>query len=199
MLYTTSPNFLVTSKKQVKTLEDLKGLKIRALGGPPTEMIKALGAVPTLIPMPDMYQSLDKGVVDGGLLPWEAIHGFRLYEVAKNLTIVPFYASYFTVCANRQKIQSMPKDLRDILLSKSGLEGSKFWGKNFFDSAEAGVMERVKASNIELNIYKVPDAEVARWSKIAGEPIWNEWVTKMEGKGHKEAREVLNTAVQLLK
>jgi len=64
--------------------------------------------------------------------------------------MVPFYASYFSVCANRQKIQSLPKDVRDILAAKGNLEGSKFWGKNFFDSAEAGVLERVKAANIEL-------------------------------------------------
>ena len=65
LLYTTSPNFLITTKKQVKTLEDLKGMKIRMLGGPPTEMAKALGAVPAPMPMPDMYQALDKGVFDG--------------------------------------------------------------------------------------------------------------------------------------
>ena len=53
VLHTTSPNFLITSKKQVKTLEDMKGLKIRTLGGPPTEMAKALGAVPAVLPMPE--------------------------------------------------------------------------------------------------------------------------------------------------
>jgi TRAP-type C4-dicarboxylate transport system substrate-binding protein len=199
VLYTGSPNFLVTSKKQVKTLDDMKGLKLRVLGGPPTEMVKALGAVPTLIPMPDMYQSLDKGVVDGGLLPWEAIHGFRLYEVAKYVTVAPFYLAYFTVCANRAKIQSMPKDLQAILMAKGGLEGSKFWGKEFFDSAEGGVMERVKAGNYELNRYDVPAAELAKWSDLAGKPLWEEWVKKMEGKGHKEARDILDTANALLK
>src|SRR6516162_6404206 len=89
LLYTSSPNLLV-SKRQVKTLDEFKGLKFRVLGGPPTEMAKALGAVPTLIPMPDVYQSLDKGVVDGAAAPWEAIQAFRLYEVAKNFTIAPF-------------------------------------------------------------------------------------------------------------
>ena len=121
VLHTTSPNFLITAKKQVKTLEDMKGLKIRTLGGPPTEMAKALGAVPAVLPMPDMYQALDKGVFDGAAVPWEAIHGFRLYEVAKNVTMVPFYASYFSVCANRQKIQSLPKDVRDQIMSVSAL------------------------------------------------------------------------------
>ncbi len=199
VLHTTSPNFLITSKKLVKTMEDLKGLKIRTLGGPPIEMAKALGASPAVLPMPDMYQALDKGVFDGAAVPWEAIHGFRLYEVAKNVTMVPFYASYFSLCANRQKIQSLPKDVRDILMAKGGLEGSKFWGKNFFDSAEAGVQERVKAAGITLTRYDVPNDELDRWKKVAGEPQWEAWVKKMEGKGHKEARDILNAALQFAK
>ncbi len=113
--------------------------------------------------------------------------------------MVPFYSSYFSLCANKQKIQSLPQDVRDQIMSVSGLAGSKFWGKNFFDSAEEGVKERVKAAGITLNRFTVPNDEQAKWSKIAGEPIWNDWVTKMEGKGYKDAREVLNNALALLK
>ena len=198
VLYTSSPNLLV-SKRQVKTLDEFKGLKFRVLGGPPTEMAKVLGAVPTLIPMPDVYQSLDKGVVDGAAAPWEAVQAFRLYEVARNYTIAPFYVAYFSLCANKQKWQSLPQDVRGAIMTVSGLTGAKFWGRNFFDTAEQGVIERAKAGNYELNRYTVPPDELARWTKLAGEPIWNEWVKKMEGKGHGNAREILNTALDLLK
>jgi TRAP-type transport system periplasmic protein len=199
VLYTSSPNLLLSSKKLVKSGEDFKGLKWRVLGGPPTEMAKTLGAVPTLIPMPDVYQSLDKGVVDAAAAPWEAVQAFRLYEVAKNVTAAPFYAAYFSICANKQKWQSLPQEVRNQIMSVSGLTGAKFWGKNFFDTAEAAVYERAKTGNYEINRYDVPADELARWSKAAGEPIWNEWVKKLEGKGHKDARDVLNTALELLK
>jgi TRAP-type C4-dicarboxylate transport system substrate-binding protein len=198
VLHTTSPNFLLTSKKQVKTLEDVKGLKLRTLGGPPIDMAKALGAVPTLIPMPDVYQSLDKGVVDGAVAPWEAIHGFRLYEVVKYYTMVPMYASYFSVCTNKAKWDSLPKDVRDQIMSVSGLAGAKFWGKNFFDTAEQGVIERAKAGNFELNKYVLPPDEAARWSKVAGAPLWEEWIKKMEGKGLKDARDIHKMQLDLL-
>jgi TRAP-type transport system periplasmic protein len=199
VLYSGSPNLIVTNKKPVKTLEDFKGLKIRILGGPPTEMAKALGAVPTLIPMPDMYQALDRGVVDAGAVPWEAVHGFRLYEVGRYYTEAPFYTAYFSVCANRQKIESLPKDVRDQIMSVSGLAGAKFWGKNFFDTAEQGVLEKVKAGNYALDRYVVPPDELVRWRKLAGEPLWDEWVKKMEAKGHKEARDILNATLEFLK
>ncbi|MEW6450017.1 MAG: TRAP transporter substrate-binding protein [Pseudomonadota bacterium] len=199
LLYTTSPYFILTTKKPVKTMEDMKGLKIRIPGGPPTEMIKALGAVPAPIPMPDMYQALDKGVVDGMGVPWEAVQGFRLYEVAKYYTMVSTVTPYFSLCANKQKWTSLPKDVRDAIMGVSGEKGAKFWGKNFFDTAEADALAKIKAGNYAMERYEMPAAEVARWQKTAGEPLWEEWVKKMEAKGHKEARDILNTTLDLLK
>jgi TRAP-type C4-dicarboxylate transport system substrate-binding protein len=198
-LWTSHPYFLITSKKQVKTMEDIKGLKIRVTGGPPTEQMKALGAVPVLIPMPDNYQSLDKGVIDGMGAPWEAIYAFRLYEVVKYYTILPLSGVYFSMSMNKAKWESLPKDIQAAIRSVSGLEAAKFWGRNFFDTAEEGVVERVKAGNHQMNKYVAPPEELDKWTKVAGEPLWKEWVKKMEGKGRPEAQQVLNAALDLLK
>lgn len=197
-LYTATPFFILTSKKQVKTLEDLQGLKIRIVGPPATAHFKALGGVPTPMPMPDVYQSLDKGVIDGAGAPWEAVHAFRLYEVGKYVTIAPLSTVYFSICANRAKIQSLPAEVRAQLLSVSGLAASKFWGKNFFDTAEQGVEAALKEAKKELVRYDLPVAERERWTKVAA-PIHEDWVKRMEARGHKEAREILNTAIAELK
>ncbi len=198
-LWSSNPYFLITTKKQVKTIEDIKGLKIRVVGGPPTEQMKALGAIPTLIPMPDTYLSMDKGVIDGMGAPWEAIHGFRLYEIVKYYTLVPLSAVYFSMSVNKQKWESLPKDIQQAITSVSGLEAAKFWGKNWFDTAEEGVMESAKKGNYQINKYVVPQQEQDRWTKVAGEPLWKEWVKKMEGKGRPEAQQILNTTIELLK
>jgi len=198
-LWTSHPYFLITTKKQVKTMEDIKGLKIRVVGGPPTEQIKALGGIPTLIPMPDTYLSLDKGVIDGMGAPWEAIYAFRLYEIVKYYTIVPLSAVYFSMSMNKQKWESLPKDVQQAMTSVSGLEAAKFWGHNFFDTAEEGVVERVKKGNYQMVKYVVPPEELERWTKVAGEPLWKDWVKKMESRGRTEAQQVLNAALELLK
>ncbi len=198
-LWSSSPYFLITTKKQVKTMEDIKGMKIRVVGGPPTDQMKALGAVPTLIPMPDTYLALDKGVIDGMGAAWEPILGFRLYEIAKYYTIIPLSAVYFSMSMNKQKWESLPKDIQDAITSVGGLEAAKFWGKNFYDTAEEGVLELAKKGNYQINRYVVPQAEAARWTKVAGEPIWKEWVKKMEGKGHADAKQILSATLDLLK
>ncbi len=198
-LWTGDPRFLITSKKQVKTMEDIKGLKIRTAGGPPTEQMKALGAVPVLIPMPETYQSLDKGVVDGLDISWEATNSYRLYEVAKYYTFAPLTTTYFSMVMNRQKWESLPKDLQQAITSVSGLEAAKFWGRNFFDTVEAAVVENAKKGGYTLVKYVLPPEEGERWVKASAEPIWKEWVKKMEAKGRPEAQQILNAALEMFK
>jgi TRAP-type C4-dicarboxylate transport system substrate-binding protein len=197
-LWTSQPYFLITTKKQVKAIEDIKGLKIRVVGGPPTEQMKALGAVPLLIPMPDTYQSLDKGVIDGMGAPWEAIHSFRLYEIVKYYTIVPLSAVYFSMAVNKEKWESLPPEIQQAMTNGSGLEAAKFWGRNFFDTAEEGVIERVQKGNHQMVKYVPPQQEVERWTKVS-EPLWKEWLKKMEGRGRPEAQQILDATLELLK
>ncbi len=197
-LYTATPFFILTTKKQIKSLEDVQGMKIRIVGPPSTAHFKAIGGVPTPMPMPDVYQALDRGVLDGASAPWEALHAFRLYEVSKFITIAPLATVYFSICANRAKMQSLPADVRDQIMSVGGLAGSKFWGKNFFDSAQQGVEAALKEAKKELVRYDLPAAEVQRWNKLA-EPVHEDWVKRNEAKGHKEAREILNTMLSMLK
>lgn len=196
LLYTSNPYILITTKKHVKTLEDLKGLKIRMTGGPPTEQMKALGGVPMMIPMPGNYIALQKGVIDGMGAPWEAILGFRLYEVVKYYTEVPFPAVYFSIAFNKNKWNSLPRDIQDAIMSVSGLKGSQFWGRNFFDTAKDGVFQK---TGVEINFYSLTPEERERWLKIGGQPIWNQWVKSMKSKGHSEAQDILDAALTMLK
>jgi TRAP-type C4-dicarboxylate transport system substrate-binding protein len=113
--------------------------------------------------------------------------------------MVPMFTAYFSICANKQKWASLPADVRAQIMSVSGLAGAKFWGKNFFDTAEEDALVKIKAGKHAMNRLDLPPAEVARWQKIAGEPLWDAWVKKMEAKGHKEARAILNDALEMLK
>jgi TRAP-type C4-dicarboxylate transport system substrate-binding protein len=199
LLYASHPYILITKNKPVETMEDIKGLKIRMPGGPPTEMAMALGATSLLIPMPDVYIALQKGVIDGMGAPWEGIHAFRLYEVVDHYTDTPFPATYFSVVMNKRKWNNLPKDIQAAIMRVSGLEGSKFWGRNWFDTAKDAVMEKTKAMGKELAHHPMSDDERQRWIETAGQPIWDNWVAAMEKQGHSQAREILDTVLELCK
>lgn len=199
LFYTSEPYTLITRDKPVKKLEDLKGMKIRMTGGPPTDMMKALGGVPMLIPMPDNYMSLQKGVIDGLGAPWEAINVWRFYEVTNYYTQVPFPTVYFSISMNKAKWNSLPKDVQDAIMSVGGEKGSKFWGRNFFDAMKAQTLSKLKELGKADNVFQLSDAERQRWIDVGGKPVWDQWVKNMNAKGHKDAQAILDTAMDLLK
>lgn len=199
LLYTSEPYSLITRKKPVKTLEDIKGLKVRMSGGPPTEMVKAIGGVPMLIPMPDNYISMQKGVIDGIGAPWEAIHVWRFYEVAKYYTDVPFPAVYFSIAMNKNKWNSLSKEVQDAIMKVGGLEGSKFWGREFFDAMHEKSVAKLKAEGAEDRIITLSSEERQRWIEAGGKPVWDKWVKDMNAKGFSNAQEILDTTIELSK
>ena len=198
VLYGGEKFSLLSPKKQVRTLEDMKGLKIRTVGGPMVEAVKAYGANPMAIPMPDCYLAMQKGTVDGMGAGWEPMPGFRLQEVTKYFTTnIPFGASYFAIVMNKKKWESLPKDIQDAVMSISGLEGSKWFGKNFFDSAVEAIPKLLKEQGYDITVYSLPDDERQRWVEIGCKPVWEGWVKRMESQGHTKARDVLNAAIEL--
>lgn len=199
LFYTSEPYSLITRNKPVKRMEDIKGMKIRMTGGPPTDMMKALGGVPMLIPMPDNYISLQKGVIDGMGAPWEAINVWRFYEVVKYFTEVPFPAVYFSISMNKKKWNGLPKDVQDAIMSVGGLKGSKFWGRNFFDAMKDQTLEKLAAKGLADNIFQLSPEERQRWIDVGGKPVWSKWVKSMNAKGYKNAQEILDAALTINK
>ena len=198
LLYTSDPYILMTTKKHVKKLEDMNGLRIRMMGGPSTEMMKALGGVPMSIPMPDNYISMQKGVTDGMGSSWEAAIAFRLYEVAPYYTIdVSFPVVYFSISMNKDVWEDLPKDIQEIFNKAGGLEGSMFFGKYYMDSAKDELFEKARSEGYPTYVYSLPDDERARWLEVGGKPIWNDWLDRMNKEGHPEAQEILNTLLKM--
>ena len=195
LLFTSDPYVLITTNKWVKNLEDIKGLKLRMTGGPPTQMVNALGGTSVLIPMPDVFISLQKGVIDGLAAPWEAMHAFKFYEIVNYYTEGPFPAVYFSIAMNKAKWNSLPEDVQNAVMSVSGLKGSVFWGHNFFDTAKEVTIKDIHNRGKKFNMYILPDEERAKWLDIAGKPLWKNWVSDMENKGYKDARMILDTVL----
>jgi TRAP-type transport system periplasmic protein len=199
LTFTSQPYILITSKKQVKTMDDMQGLKIRVTAGPPIDMMKLLGATPVTMGMPDTYMNLQKGVIDGMLVPWEALLSFRQYEVVKYYTYAPLVTVYFTQAMNDSKWNSIPADVKKQIESVSGLKGSTFWGENMFDTAVIAGRDEVKKQGIEMVEYTLPADELAKWNAKAGQPLWDTWVKAQTDAGHPEAKDILSTTLDLIK
>ncbi|MDY7001727.1 MAG: TRAP transporter substrate-binding protein, partial [Thermodesulfobacteriota bacterium] len=107
------PGLVHTAKKPVKKLEDMRGLKLRATGNS-AKVVKAMAGTPVAMSMPDSYQSIQKGVVDGGVYPVETNKGWNMGEVVDYCTesFSAAYTTTFFVVMNKDKWESLPRDVQ---------------------------------------------------------------------------------------
>ncbi|MFA4969836.1 MAG: TRAP transporter substrate-binding protein [Sulfuritalea sp.] len=182
-----------------KTLEELKGLKVRAPSRLGSKMIEALGMIPVQMPAPAVSEAISKGVVDGANIPWEVVTPFKLQEITKFHVEVPQGMakpgnSIFIFAMNQAKYDSLPADLKKVIDANSGLETSKWAGK-VFDQPE---VEARKISQARGNTFiTITPAEYARWKK-ATDLVDDAWMKEAAAKGA-NGKALYDEAVTLLK
>jgi TRAP-type C4-dicarboxylate transport system substrate-binding protein len=181
MLSTSPINVIQTLSKSVKTLDDVKGLKLRGTGRL-GDIVKALGATPIPIETPDLYDGLKRSVIDGALLPMETMKGFKTGELIKYVTASWRVGSAycFYVVMNKQKWNSLPADVQKVMtdFSKEFIERwTVEWnnidieGRDFFKS-NGGKIESVL------------DADSPKWVK-AVQPVIDDYKKDLISKGNK--------------
>ncbi len=191
--YVHAPGQIFTRKKPFKTLSDLKGMKIRATSPHIQESLKILGASPVAIPVTEVYNALDRGVVDGTAMPFEGLWVFKQQEVVDYGTICDLYTMNFTVVMNTKRWNALPADVKKIFEENIGLVMSRKAGI-VYDKTEAALKKKVLESGVKMN--DLPQADLAKW-KAEGKKICESWAKEMDAKGLqgsavlKEARSLL--------
>ena len=176
--------------KAYRTLDDLKGLRLRAPSAAQAKQIQYMGAVPIAAPITEVYPGLERGTMDGAMVPFTTILDFRLGEVAKGYTIAGpiFGRSVFLIAMNQQKYDSLPASARAAIDKLSGRALSRKATDVYIKRAEQAVASvRGKA-----DVYELPKAEQQRITKTL-RPIIDEWIKESEAKGI-PARDMLRRA-----
>ncbi len=105
----------ILSKKPIRTLEDLKGLKIRTFGSVPPQVFEALGAVPVNLQFHEVYEGLQRGTVEAAYVGAGAAFAYKLHEVAKYYSDFKGGAdSCYTSFVNLDTYNSWPQNLKDL-------------------------------------------------------------------------------------
>lgn len=191
------PHVFVSAKKPIYSVDDLKAMKVRVLGGPPTMQFTALKATPILMPMPDIYMSLQKGTLDGGDLTWESILAFRFYELADKYLEAPLGPSLITMIMNKRKWDTISPAGQAAIMEISGVKGSALWGKNWSDAAKVVVLQRAEALRPNFEFVSLEGDALKEWTDISVTPIHKEWVATMEKKGYDRAQQILDRCIEL--
>ncbi|MFC1980407.1 TRAP transporter substrate-binding protein [Chloroflexota bacterium] len=178
-IFCTGPNLFHT-KEAVRTMEDLKGMKIRSPGGPANRTLELLGAIPTAMPFPEIYNALERGVLDGCLLPSETVQPIALMEVTNYHTLgfSPSQTAFYVVM-NQNTYNSLPRNIQKVFDDLSGDNFADFAGRAWTKFDGEG-LDMIKAAGREVIILS-PE-EVARMREIT-KPSIAEWAASMNAKG----------------
>ena len=150
--------YLYLNKKNIKTLEDLKGLKIRVYGVFES-VVKAIGASPMSLPLGDVYTATQRNVIDGLITNPGACRQFALYEVAKTVISPGFLQMSAAMYMNKNVWNSLSKKAQDVILDES--RNAEIIGKREvtkmtnadFEAAIKGGMTIIKLSPEESNKF----------------------------------------------
>jgi len=181
---------LISRGKPIRSLDDLKGMRMRAPSAAQARQLEVMGAVPIAMPITEVYQSLERGVIDGAMLPFSTIPDFRLGEVGRAYTIAGplFGRSSFLVAMNRKKYDSLSPGARAAIDRLSGRSLSLKATEVYLKRSTEGVESvRGKAEVVQLSA-----AEQKRISEVL-RPIVTDWIKESEAKGI-PAREMLRRA-----
>jgi TRAP-type C4-dicarboxylate transport system substrate-binding protein len=160
MLWNSDTASIMSKTKPVRTLEDMKGMKIRTPSAAQSAQLEAIGAIPVDMPAGQIYNALDRGVVDASMIPMSAALDFKLIEVAKYFTInAPLGRSPFLVAMNRARYEKLPADLRKIIDDTTGLKLS-LKGAETYDRQNNAALD---AAAKDRELIKLSAEESKRW------------------------------------
>ncbi|KPQ30877.1 TRAP transporter substrate-binding protein [Halomonas sp. HL-93] len=123
-MFTTGPGYLHTKEALIESPDDLAGLRLRRPTSVVGDMFERLDAQAVGMPAPDVFTSMQRGVVDGLSFNWEGMKTFRLNELAEYHTEVPLYDLSLIATMNPETYNGLPDHLKEVIDDHSGLEWS---------------------------------------------------------------------------
>ena len=188
---------MLHTKEPVSSPSDLQGMKIRGGSRMVNQLLERVGASPIGLPVTAIPESLSKGVIDGATIPWEVTTALKVPELVGNHTEFEGPAIYnltFVLAMNKDRWESLPEDLQDVIWRNSGHEFSVFAGGTM---EEADAPARQAAVDQGNTIVTVSEEDAKEWDAMA-RPIYESWVADMESQGIDgqalidEARQLMN-------
>ena len=178
-MFTTEPGYIM-SRQPAGNAAQINGMKLRAAGtGVP--VLSALGAAPVGMPMPDVPQSVQTGVIDGTMTSREVLQDFRLAESLKYVTDYPTVVVSFAAVMDRKRWERLPDNVKAVI-EELGPEMAT-WTGHYHDEENVGAAMEWSKREHNVQVVSLSDEERAAWdAKLA--PMETQWVQEMTAAGH---------------
>jgi TRAP-type C4-dicarboxylate transport system substrate-binding protein len=185
-LFAHNGGVIHTRERKVERIDDLKGLRIRSPSPAVNEMLSFLGATPVGMPPAQVYENLQKGVIDGVVFPWDPVKSFRLDELLRYHLEARSYTVSFYFVMNEKKYNALPPDVRAAIDKLSGDNLIPKFGP-WWDKWDAAGLAAAKARG--NTVTQLSDADRAQWRKTLA-PMIEKELDKLAKDGIANAREI---------
>lgn len=163
---------------QAVTEPDLSGLTLRAPGPIQTDVIEELGGSAVGMPAPEIYDSLERGVIDGLVTADTAIQSFTLHEVIGHATLMNFYVAGQFLAMNQQSWDSLSQAQQQAITEAAGREMSLV-GATTYDQIHDEIIPRYES---EWGVEVVEVEDLGPWEE-AVQPVIDRWISAQEDAG----------------
>lgn len=162
-----------TVNKQIKILADWKGLLVSINTPLESDLVKALGAAPVLVDWVDEVPSLQKGLINAGIISSLAgLYNVGYADVIKYLTVCNRAGGMGFIAINLDVWKGMPKDIQDIML-KTAQDFTNSFNKAFKQGEEVDWLQGIEKQGV--TIYNLPIDERNKWitaTKPVADSFW---------------------------
>jgi TRAP-type C4-dicarboxylate transport system substrate-binding protein len=167
------PASAIHTKKRIKMMEEVKGMKLSVTSRTGGQVAELLGAAPVSMTPSDVYQSAQRGLVDGMVQAWTAVQTFKLYEVSTFHLNIPIGQQPAFIVMNKASFARLPDASKQAIEKLSGEGFARRFGKAV-DANDQGSQNSVRAIPGHL-LYQLDPAEAARWKRKL-QPVVDDWV-----------------------
>lgn len=143
-------NTFFTAKREIATLADLRGLKMRFQGEQHAKVLRALGATPLQVPPGEIADGMSKGVIDGAVFNYEAADSFGLVSVTQHVMEPTFFTATLVMVMNQAKYDTLPPNLRAIIDETTGPAEAAQLGARW-DQAQQHGRDAMVAAKVGIN------------------------------------------------
>lgn len=187
-----APGQLLTVGKQVKTVDDIKGMRIRVPSPYVGKLIEKAGGIPVTMTFNEVYEALERGVIDGFVGPATVLKDYGFNEVVDYMTIGNFYTLLHYTVMNKDVYDSLNDEDQEIIKELAGLDNAVKAGKAY-DENQKDSLENYSEG---VEIYELTDEDLATWEPIFSS-VAEAWIEEMES-NDLPGQEMYNRALELV-
>jgi TRAP-type C4-dicarboxylate transport system substrate-binding protein len=169
----------VGGPRPLKSLNDLKGLRVRCAGGYDAEHMTALGAKVVFLPGTEIYSAMEKGAVEACYTAFISYFKYRLFEIGKQHTVlvVPqFTGSVGLITINQKVWDGLSPELQKVISDVGREYGKKIASE--IKTLEVDIRNKMKA--VGVTVVDLPVSEVNAWAAQCEKESLEKWVKKSE-------------------